>query len=91
MLRFDPEPAEAYRALRKNPAQADLFDRVREVCGELNADHYRAHLRRHRFTRPPLWYITVAGRTGTWVILWEESPEDPGDAIIRYLGPASFA
>jgi hypothetical protein len=91
VLRFDPEPAEVYRALRKSAAQSDLFDRVRQVCSELNDDHGQAHLRRHRFTQPPLWYITVADRTETWVILWEQSPGDPADAIIRYIGPASFA
>lgn len=91
MLRFDPEPAEAYRELRKNDAQAELFSRVRQACGELDADHGQAHLRRHRFTQPPLWYITIADRTDTWVILWEPSPDHPDDAIIRYIGPASFA
>lgn len=87
MLRFDPEPAEAYRELRKDAAQADLFDRVGQVCSELNVDHGQARLRRHRVTRPALWYVAVADRPSTWMLLWEQSPEDPGDAIIRYIGP----
>jgi hypothetical protein len=91
MLRFDPEPADVYRALRKNAAQAEMFDRVRQVCGELDENHRQPHLRRHRFTQPPLWYITIADRTDTWVILWEPSTEDPADAVVRYIAPASFA
>lgn len=91
MLRFDPEPAEVYRALRKNAAKAEMFDRVRQVCGELNDDHRQAHLRRHRFTQPPLRYIIIADRADTWVILWEQSSDDPANAIIRYICPASFA
>jgi len=41
-----------------------LFDAL-GVCIELNDDHGQAHLRRHRFTQPPLCYITVADRTET--------------------------
>lgn len=91
MLRFDPEPADAYRRLRKDDSRPELFARVRECCRELDSDHGQAHLRRHRFSSPPLWYITVRERDDTWVILWEPWPADPSDAVIRYLGPASFA
>lgn len=91
MLRFDPEPAEAYRRLRKDDTRADLFRQVRDMCAELDADHGQGRLLRHRFAAPPLWYLTVRDRTETWVILWEEWPDDPADAVVRYLGPASFA
>lgn len=91
MLRFDPEPAEAYRRLRKDDTRAELFRQVREVCAQLDADHGQGHLRRHRFAAPPLWYVTVRDRTDAWVILWEEWPGDAADAVVRYLGPASFA
>jgi hypothetical protein len=91
VLRFDPEPADAYRRLRKDEARAGLLSQVREVCAQLDADHGQRHLRRHRFAKPPLWYISVQDRNETWVILWEEWPGNPADAVVRYLGPASFA
>jgi hypothetical protein len=31
------------------------------------------------------------GREESWVILWEEWSGDPADAVVRYLGPTSFA
>lgn len=91
MLRFDPEPADAYRALRKDEVRTDLFCQVRDACVQLDTDHGQAHLRRHRFATPPLWYISVRDASEIWVILWEEWPADPADAVVRYLGPASFA
>jgi hypothetical protein len=91
LLRFDPEPAEAYRRLRKDEDRAGLLRQVRETCAQLDADHGQGHLRRHRFAEPPLWYIAVRDRDEVWVILWEQWPGDPADAVVRYLGPASFA
>jgi hypothetical protein len=91
VLRFDPDPAEVYRRLRKDDARSELFRQVRDVCAQLDNDHGQAQLRRHRFAAPPLRYVTVRDRSETWVILWEEWPSDPADAVVRFLGPASFA
>lgn len=91
MLRFDPEAADAFRQLRKDDSRSELFTKVREYCHELDSGHGRTHLRRPRFTNPSLWYITMGERDDTWVILWESVPSDPSDAVIRCLGPASFA
>lgn len=91
MLRFDPEPADAYRALKQDEARTELFRQIRDVCVQLDADHGQGYLRRHRFAAPPLWYVSVRDASETWVILWEQWPADPADAVVRYLRPASFA
>lgn len=88
-LWFDPDADAAVAALGAQSAL--LSRRVNEVLDLIEADPSDPRVRRVRFHRPALWCVTVVAGDDERAILWETHPTEPDAAVIRYVGPASFA
>ncbi len=84
-LRFEPAAAAAY----ENVTDDDLLDKLDMVFDGLEKDPGQAWLRRHRWSDPPLWGVTVRGRGEDLLVLWAaETYDNEGVVVVRYLGPA---
>jgi hypothetical protein len=87
-LRFESAAADAY----ENIVDDEVLDRLETVFDELEKDPGQAKLRRHRWSDPPLWGITVRGKHEDLLVLWAaETYENETVVVIRYLGPAVSA
>jgi hypothetical protein len=84
-LKFEPAAAAAY----ENIADEATLDKLDTVFDELEKDPGQARLRRHRWSDPPLWGITVPARGQDLLILWATGTvEDETVVIVHYVGPA---
>jgi hypothetical protein len=85
-LKFEAAAADAY----ENIADDEVLDRLDTVFDELEKDPGQAWLRRHRWSDPPLWGVTVRGRGEDLLVLWAaETYGDETVIVVRYLGPAA--
>jgi hypothetical protein len=83
-LRFEPAAADAY----DNIADEETADRLDAVFDELEKDPGQAWLRRHRWSDPPLWGVTVPGGHEDILVLWTAETYDGETVIVvRYVGP----
>jgi len=89
-LQFSPAADEALDRLyaQDEPVAMALCNRLEAWLDLLEQDSGSSRVRQRRFASVGLWAITVQERLGTdWLILWEPAGSD---AVIRYIGPASF-
>jgi hypothetical protein len=83
-LRFEPAAADAY----DNITDDEMADKLDVVFDELEKDPGQAWLRRHRWSDPPLWGVSVTGRHEDIVVLWAAETYDGETVIVvRYVGP----
>ncbi|HXC86070.1 MAG TPA: hypothetical protein VNV62_29910 [Trebonia sp.] len=55
---------------------------------ELEKDPGQPWLRRHRWSDPPLWGVTVHGRHEDILVLWAaETYDEETVIVVRYVGP----
>lgn len=84
-LKFEPVAAEPYERI----ADDEVLDKLDVVFDEFEKDPGQAWLRRHRWSDPPLWGVTVHGRHEDLLVLWAaETHDDEPTIVIRYVGPA---
>ncbi|MBV9383125.1 MAG: hypothetical protein JOY82_18615 [Streptosporangiaceae bacterium] len=83
-LEFEATAAEAYERI----ADAGVLDTIDAVLDGLEKDPGQDWLRRHRWSDPPLWGVTVRGRTEDYLVLWAPENRD-GETIVvvYYVGP----
>jgi hypothetical protein len=84
-LKFEPAAADAY----ENIPDDEVLDRLDTVFDELEKDHGQAWLRRHRWSDPALWGVTVPGGREDLLVLWAaEMHDEEAVIVVRYIGPA---
>ena len=83
-LKFEPAAADSYRDV----VDEDLLDGLDAVFDELEKDPGQAWLRRHRWSDPPLWGLTVRGRREESLVLWSvETFDGEQTVVVHYVGP----
>jgi hypothetical protein len=83
-LKFEPAAADSYRDV----VDEGLLDGLDAVFDELEKDPAQARLRRHRWSDPPLWGVTVRGRRAESLVLWSmETFDGQQTVVVHYIGP----
>lgn len=83
-LKFEPVAADAYTGITDD----EVLDRVDNVLDGLEKDPGQARLRRHRWSDPPLWGVTVHCPGEDLLVLWAAETRDAEQVVvIRYIGP----
>jgi hypothetical protein len=83
-LKFVSAAADAYEGV----ADDEVLDKLDAVFDELEKDPGKAWLRRHRWSDPPLWGVTVHGRREDVLVLWAvESVDGEQVVVVHYVGP----
>ena len=58
------------------------------IFDELEKDPGQASLRRHRWSDPPVWGVTIRGRRAESLVLWSmETIDGEQTVVVRYIGP----
>jgi hypothetical protein len=84
-LKFEPNAAAAYEGIADN----ETLDKLDAVFDGLEKDPGQAWLRRHRWSDPPLWGVTVHCRHEDLLVLWAAETYDGEPVVVaRYIGPA---
>ncbi len=87
-LKFEPEAADAYEDITDD----EVLDMLDLVLDGLEKDPGQAWLRRHRWSDPALWGVTVHCRRADLLVLWAaESQDGEPVVVIRYIGPTAPA
>jgi hypothetical protein len=83
-LKFEPAAATAY----ENITDAEILDKLDVVFDGLEKNPGQAWLRRHRWSDPPLWGVTVRGRAEDVLVLWAiETYYGEQAVVVHYVGP----
>ena len=84
-LKFEPEAADAYEDI----ADDEVLDKLDLVFDGLEKDPGQAWLRKHRWSDPPLWGVTLHCRCEDLLVLWAAEHHDGEPVVVvRYIGPA---
>ena len=91
LLWFFPDPEAALAQLERDRSKVRMHLAVTRVLDQLEADSTHESVRRIRFHDPPVWCVKVTAAGEEWVVLWQPHPTEADSAVVRYIGPASFA
>jgi hypothetical protein len=82
-MKFEPSAADAYESI----GDEEVLDKLDVVLDELEKDPGQAWLRRHRWSAPPVWGVTVRTRREDVLVLWSiETFDDEPTVVIQYVG-----
>ena len=86
--KFMPDTLTAWDLLNADPSKVVMVDRLNDFLDLLESDPGASACRQRRFTSPPVWCVIVKDADEDYAVLWE--PDDAGDPVVHYVGPASF-